>query len=205
MKKERVGYFGGTFDPPHLGHFILAAETQYQLDLDAFWWIITPDPPHKKDRIITPVKHRLEMLQLVVEDFGRFFISEVDLKRDPPHYAADTVEILKKDNPSAELVYIIGEDSLKDLPDWHEPSRFINIVDQLAIIPRPQITTDLDQLERFMPGLSGKTVFITDIMLDISSSVIRRRVREGDPYEHFLTESVAEYIRSNGLYHPLDA
>ena len=121
MKKKRVGYFGGTFDPPHLGHIILAAETLYLLELDTFYWIITPDPPHKTDRIITPVKHRLEMLRLVAEKYRKFLISDIDLQRDPPHYAADTVKILKNGNPSAELVYIIGEDSLRDLPEWHEP------------------------------------------------------------------------------------
>jgi len=202
MKKERVGYFGGTFDPPHLGHIILARETQFHLGLDAFWWILTPDPPHKKSRILTPVKQRLEMINLIVEEYGKFAICDVDLNRDPPHYAADTVEILKKQNPSMELVYIIGEDSLQDLPEWHDPSRFLDIVDQLAIAPRPRIATTMEELEKMLPGISSKVVFIPNVMLEISSSVIRERVRDGNPYEHFLTVSVSDYIRSNDLYCP---
>lgn len=202
MKRERVGYYGGTFDPPHLGHIILAAETQYHLELDTFYWIITPEPPHKKDRIITPVKQRLEMLELVAEEYGTFLISDVDVKRDPPHYAVDTVKILKNDHPSGELVYIIGEDSLRDLPDWHEPNQFISSIDQLAIVPRPHIITDLKEMDRILPGLSEKTVFIPEILLEISSSVIRKRVVNGAPFEHFLTGKVADYIRSNGLYLP---
>jgi nicotinate-nucleotide adenylyltransferase len=200
MKPGRVGYFGGTFDPPHLGHIILAAEANFRLGLDEFRWIITPEPPHKRNRIITPVKNRLEMLQLIVSEYEMFAISEVDLKRDPPHYAADTVEILKADDPSSELVYIIGEDSLKDLPEWYDYSRFLAVIDQLAIAPRPQITTDLDQLERVMPGLIDKTVFIPDVMIDISSSLIRDRIREGAPFQHFLPDCVADYIKKHRLY-----
>ena len=201
MKKNRVGYFGGTFDPPHLGHIILAAEAKYFLGLDEFKWIVTPEPPHKKDRIITPVKYRLDMLKLVAAEMGIFEISEVDIQRDPPHYAVDTVEIIKEKNPSVELVYIIGEDSLKDLPNWHEPDRFISAIDQLAVAPRPGIKTDLDQLDREIPGLSEKTVIIPEIMVEISSSIVRERVREGAPFEHFLIDPVIDYINKNKLYH----
>ena len=202
MSKTRVGYFGGTFDPPHLGHIILAAEAKHYLGLDRFRWIITPEPPHKKDRIITPVHYRLEMLKLVIAKLGMFEICEVDIQRDPPHYAADTVEILKKENPSADLVYIIGEDSLKDLPDWYETNRFLTAIDQLAVATRPEISTDLDQLDQVMPGISEKTIFIPNVMFEISSSVIRNRVREGAPFEHFLIDSVADYIKKNKLYLP---
>lgn len=202
MSKTRVGYFGGTFDPPHLGHIILAAEAKHYLDLDRFKWIITPEPPHKKDRIITPVRYRLEMLKLVTAKLGMFEICEVDLQRDPPHYAADTVDILKKETPSADLVYIIGEDSLKDLPDWYETNRFLTIIDQLAVAPRPAISTDLDQLDQVLPGISEKTIFIPNVMLEISSSVIRNKIREGAPFEHFLIDCVADYIKKNKLYLP---
>jgi len=200
VKNPRVGYFGGTFDPPHLGHIILAVEAKYYLGLDEFKWIVTPEPPHKKGRSITPVKYRLDMLKQVVADQMMFEISEVDIQRVPPHYAADTVEILKNQQPSAELVYIIGEDSLRDLSDWYETSRFISAIDQLAIAPRPEVSVDLDQLERMLPGLSDKIIFIPDVMIDISSSLIRERVREGAPFEHFLIDSVAEYIKMNQLY-----
>ena len=202
MSKTRIGYFGGTFDPPHLGHIILAAEAKQYLGLDKFMWIITPEPPHKKERIITPVHYRLEMLKLIIAKFGMFEICEVDLQRDPPHFAADTVEILKRENPSSDLVYIIGEDSLRDLPDWYETNRFLTTIDQLAVVPRPEISTDLAQLNQAMPGISENTKFIPNVMLEISSSVIRNRVREGAPFEHFLIESVAEYIKTNKLYLP---
>lgn len=200
MKKERVGYFGGTFDPPHFGHIILALESKYQLSLDALWWILTPDPPHKVNRKITPVEKRLEMLSLVVGEIDDCNISDVDLKRSPPHYAADTVEILKGMNPDKDLVYIIGEDSLMDLPDWHDARRFVDTIDQLAVVPRPSISTNLDEMDHTLPGIKTKTVFIPDIMMEISSSVIRARVQAGKPFEHFLPDPVSDYIRSNNLY-----
>ena len=143
-------YFGGTFDPPHLGHIILASEAIYQLGLEQINWIITPDPPHKKGRVITPQEHRLEMLKRVIDRYQGFNISEVDMRRPPPHYAADTVEILKDQDPDHELVYLIGEDSLCDLPDWHQPDRFLSKVDQLAVYSRTGYQADLDQIGMFV-------------------------------------------------------
>jgi len=200
MKNGRIGYFGGTFDPPHLGHVILAMEAYYQLKLDSLQWVVTPDPPHKKNRSITPLKKRLEMLELVMKKYQEFGISQVDLQRDPPHYAADTVEILKKDAPEGGLVYIIGEDSLRDLPDWKDPERFLANIDELAIAPRPNVDTNLEELDRELPGLMKKIVFISEIMLEISSSTIRDRIIHGAPYQHFLMTEIAEYIKTNQIY-----
>lgn len=200
MKNGRIGYFGGTFDPPHLGHVILAIEAYYQLKLDSLQWVITPDPPHKKNRSITPLNKRLEMLNLVMKKYQEFGISQVDLQRDPPHFAADTVEILKNDSPETGLVYIIGEDSLRDLPDWKEPERFLANIDELAIAPRPNVDTNLEDLDRELPGLMKKTVFISEVMLEISSSTVRDRIIQGAPYQHFLMTEIAEYIETNQIY-----
>lgn len=196
----RIGYFGGTFDPPHLGHCILALEALFQLKLDTLQWILTPAPPHKKNRSITPLNHRLEMLKHIVDRYPVIEISQVDLRRDPPHYAADTVEILKRDNPTAKIIYIIGEDSLRDMPDWFEPARFLAAIDQLAVAPRPEVNTDLRELDQVLPGIKDKTVFISGVMLEISSSVIRERINQQAPYEHFLPDEVAAYIKNNSVY-----
>lgn len=198
---QKIGYFGGTFDPPHLGHVILAREALYQLNLDAVMWLITPDPPHKIDREITPLQHRLEMLELVTDRYEEFSISEIDLQRTPPYYAADTAEIIKTQKPGVDLVYIIGEDSLEDLPGWYQPNRLLNTIDLLAVSPRPGFNPDLAALEKELPGLIRKTVFLANVMVEISSSIIRKRVREGNHYDHFLIREVADYIYSNHLYH----
>jgi len=196
----KIGYFGGTFDPPHLGHVILAAEAFYQLELDSLRWILTPSPPHKNNLPITPVEVRLEMLKLVVDEHPGFDISLVDLNRDPPHYAADTVEILRAENPSSKLVYLIGEDSLYDLAGWHAPNRFLANVDQLAVALRPLINTDLADLERSLPGLREKIYYLSDTMLQISSSFIRKRIRNNGPVRHLLDPEVYQYLDENDLY-----
>lgn len=199
---QRIGCFGGTFDPPHLGHEILAREAYYQIGLDAVMWLITPDPPHKTEREITPAKHRLQMLRLVTDRYDEFLISEVDLQRSPPYYAADTAEIIKSRQPGVELVYIIGEDSLEDLPNWYQPDRFLDTIDRLAVAPRPGFNSDLAALEEELPGLKAKTVFLANVMVEISSSLIRKRSNEGNQYDHFLIHEVADYIERNHLYHP---
>lgn len=197
---KRVGYFGGTFDPPHLGHYILAVEALYQLELDALEWILTPAPPHKSDRQITPVEIRLEMLGLILAENPRFAISEVEIGRQPPHYAADTVEIIRASRPDDELIYIIGEDSLRDIPEWYQPQLFISRIDQLAVAPRPGVNTDRTDLDRILPGLAPRLVFLTDVMVEISSSLIRSRIKEGKPFAHFLPQAVADYLARHPVY-----
>lgn len=200
MGKKRVGFYGGTFDPPHLGHEILAQEACYQLGLDSLQWLVTPDPPHKQEAVITPIQQRLEMLDLIVGPIPYFEISRLDLDRQAPHYAADSVELARQMFPDCEIVYLLGEDSLRDLPDWHEPARFLAALDQLAVAPRPGIKADLTELEGRLPGISHKTVFLQGVVLEISSSLIRDRIRKGAPYRHFLDRIVAEYLDLNTLY-----
>jgi nicotinate-nucleotide adenylyltransferase len=200
MKMPRVGYFGGTIDPPHLGHLILASEAAFQLELDRVRWILTPDPPHKNKRPITPVSSRLEMLEKTLEAWPEFEISRVDLDREPPHYAADTVGLLHLENPGEELIYLIGEDSLRDLPEWVEPGRFLTVVDQLAVAPRPHVSVDLIKLENQLPGICRKVKYLADVMIEISSRDIRGRVSSSQPYRHFLPPGVADYIQNYKLY-----
>jgi nicotinate-nucleotide adenylyltransferase len=197
---QRIGYLGGTFDPPHLGHQIVAREALYQLDLDRVMWLITPDPPHKGDQEITPIQFRLEMLHLVIDRYDEFYLSEVDLQRSPPFFAADTVEIITRQQPTIELVYIIGGDSLGDLPGWFEPDRFLAAIDQLAVAPRPGYDPDLAAIDRVVPGIKEKTIFLTEIMMEISSNLIRKRIKQGAAFEHFLIPEVASYIKKNQLY-----
>lgn len=115
----RLGIFGGTFDPPHIGHLILAAEALAQLELDRVLWVLTPNPPHKTRRSLTPVALRYELLRAAFEADPAFVISWVDLDRPPPHYAVDTMRLLRQDHPRDRLVYLMGSDSLDDLPLWH--------------------------------------------------------------------------------------
>ena len=118
---DNVGIFGGTFDPPHLGHLILASEALDQLGLARLLWVLTPMPPHKLDREITPLDHRLAMLNLALADWPQFQLSTIEIDRPGPHFTLDTVRLARAQHPGASMTLLIGGDSLRDLPSWHCP------------------------------------------------------------------------------------
>lgn len=196
----RIGIFGGTFDPPHLGHMILAAEAWDQLQLDRLLFVLTPDPPHKQDQLITSLEFRLQMLEATVIDNPVFEHSRVEIDRSGPHYAVDTVHLLQEEYPEAELIYLMGGDSLIDLPKWHRPQAFLSACTQIGVMDRPQAGFEIDALEGKLPGVREKIRFINAPLLEISSRQIRRRVREGRPYRYYLMSQVTQIIDVNNLY-----
>ena len=196
----RVGVFGGTFDPPHLGHLILAAEALHQLRLDRLLWVLTQDPPHKHGRIIRPWEARFEMVRLEIVDDPSFEISRVDIDRPGPHYAVDTMGILAQQFPGAELFYLIGGDSLRDLPTWHQPRQFLQACAGLGVMRRPGDSINLEALENVLPGISVRVHFITAPLLEISSTDIRERIAGGRPFRYYLPPVVYQYILKTKLY-----
>ncbi len=199
----RLGVFGGTFDPPHVGHLILAAEALYQCRLDRLLWVLTPNPPHKPNQIITPLDIRLEMVQACIADTPEFELSTVDMDRPPPHYAVDTVHLLQKAHPGAEIVYLMGSDSLLNLHTWHRPLDFIRACDTIAVTNRSHEAIDLNAIEARLPGVRNKLQLIISMVLGISSSEIRERVAEGAPIKYYLHSGVSDVIRKRGLYQNL--
>jgi nicotinate-nucleotide adenylyltransferase len=197
---QSIGIFGGTFDPPHLGHLILAAEARAQLGLERLLWVLTPDPPHKQGQSIAPLEQRLEMVRLAIGEDAQFEISDVELNRPGPHYALDTVQLLSAQNPAAKLVYLMGGDSLRDLPTWHRPAEFVAACDLIGVMRRPGAEIDQASLEKSLPGLGAKVRFVEAPLLDIAARDIRRRIAEGRPFRYFLPERVYEYILRNSLY-----
>ena len=200
MSGERLGVFGGTFDPPHLGHLILAAEACSKLGLERLLWVLTPVPPHKLDQRITPLEHRLAMVRLAIQDTPAFELSRVEIDRPGPHYMVDTLGLLAKEHPSAELVLLIGGDSLRDLPTWHRPAELVAACDEIGVIRRPGDSPDLIEVERQVPGTQAKVRFVDAPLLEIASRQIRRRAREKRPFRYYLTPSVYEYILKHDLY-----
>lgn len=197
----RIGVFGGTFDPPHVGHLILASEARDQLKLDRVLWVVTPDPPHKKGRrVISPLHVRLDLVQAAIGPDAGFEISRVEIDRPGPHYSADTVQILKRENPGAELFYLMGGDSLHDLPTWKRPQDFLACLTGIGVMRRPQDFVDLPYLERALPGITFKTHFVDAPLLEISSTSIRERIKQGRHYRYFLPPAVYELIEEKGLY-----
>ncbi len=196
----RIGIFGGTFDPPHLGHLILAAEASAQLRLQRLLWVLTPDPPHKRNQQLTAVHIRLALVQAALKDDASFELCRVDLDRPGPHYTLDTVKLIQQQYPADELFYLIGGDSLHDFPNWYQPEQLLTSVTGLGVMRRPGDQIDLSRLEAALPGIVQKVMFVDAPLLEISSHEIRRRVAAGLPYRYYLLPPVYRCIHENGYY-----
>lgn len=197
----RIGIFGGTFDPPHIGHLILAAEARDQLNLDRVLWVVTPDPPHKKGRRkISPLEMRLDLVSAAIAGDAGFEISRVEIDRQGPHYSADTVKILAGQYPGADLFYLMGGDSLHDLPSWMRPEAFLACLSGIGVMRRPQDFVDLPWLERALPGITAKIHFVDAPLLEVSSTSIRERIARGRHYRYFLPAAVFERVKESSLY-----
>jgi nicotinate-nucleotide adenylyltransferase len=204
MTHERIGIFGGTFDPPHVGHLILASEAQTQLELDHLLWILTPEPPHKLDQDITPLEDRLAMVQLAIADNPAFELSRIEIDRPGPHYTVDTIKLVAEQNPGADIVPIIGGDSLRDLPKWHEPQQIVYACHWIGVMRRPNDKSNLEELERELPGISSKVHYVDAPLLQIASHEIRNRIAAGRSVRYYLVPSVYEYIEEHHLYQSVE-
>ncbi len=202
MSRIKIGLFGGTFDPPHIGHLILASEAIHQLGLSRLLWMLAPDPPHKLDQSITPLPHRLEMLKRAIAGNESFEISYLEIERPGPHYTVDTVRILSELEPDADIVLLLGGDSLRDLPTWRLPAELVAEVSKIGVMRRPGDPFDLSALEEKIPGLTEKVVFIDAPLQDLASREIRRRIANGGVYRCYVLPTVSEYIEENNLYSP---
>jgi len=203
MGKKRIGIFGGTFDPPHVGHQILAMEASEQLDLEQVLWVLSPDPPHKIGKIITQIDLRILMVTVAIDENYRFKLSSVDIDRPGPHYVLDTIELLQKQYPSHELVFLMGGDSLHDLPQWHKSKEFIDACDKFGVMRRPGEILDLCELKQSLPGIEDKIEFIDAPLLEISSNQIRQLVFTKKPYRYYLPFEVYKIINEMCLYQEL--
>ena len=198
--KERLGIFGGTFDPPHVGHLILAMEAYDQLELDKVLWVLAPNPPHKLGKRISSTEVRIEMVQAAIDGDSMFELSRVDIDRPGPHYVLDTMRILREQRPNAELVFLMGGDSLHDLPIWYKPAEFIQACDSLGVMHRPGEVISLSVLEERYMGISEKVEFIEAPLLEISSNQIRALVYKRQPFRYYLPFDVYQIIKNNELY-----
>jgi nicotinate-nucleotide adenylyltransferase len=196
----RIGIFGGTFDPPHVGHLILAMEAGDQLSLDRVLWVLTPEPPHKLDQPISLITQRLEMVATLIKGDPKFELSRVDIDRPGPYYALDTVRLLSKQFPQDTCYYLIGGDSLHDLPTWHLPEEFVATCDGLGVLRRPHDAVDMDEVEKAIPGITRKVHFLSSPQIEISAADIRSRIKKGRPFQYFLTPLVYEIISQRGYY-----
>jgi nicotinate-nucleotide adenylyltransferase len=196
---ERIGLFGGTFDPPHIGHLILASVIAGSLKLDTVWFVPVADPPHKKHRMISSVVHRLAMLELALADNPLMRISRIDIDRPGPHYTADMVALASQQAQDSALFFLMGSDSLRDLPSWHNPQQLLEVC-HLAVLRRPGVALSMSKLYRILPALEHRMVFVDGPGIDLASSSIARCVRDGHSIQYLVPESVRTYIIEQELY-----
>jgi len=182
-ERRRVGLLGGTFDPIHYGHLVIAEEVRAILDLAAMIFIPAGQPPHKTQRATTPARHRLAMLELALASNPHFSISLVEMDRPGPSYLVDTLRILRTQlGMNVELSFVIGWDSLEELHTWYDPVGILAQLDSLVAVARPGYNEALDEdkynslLEARLPGISQRLLIVQAPLLDISSTDLRQRV-----------------------------
>jgi nicotinate-nucleotide adenylyltransferase len=196
----RIGFLGGTFNPPHLGHLVCAQEAYVQLELDRVLVVPARVPPHKPVDDEPGVEHRLELCRLAIAGDRRFAICELEASRPGPSYTVDTLEELhtQKDRHS-ELFLVVGADVAVGFPGWKEPRRILSLA-HLAVAERPG--TDRREVERALEPLSGggRVRFFEMPEIGISSTMLRDRVRAGYSTRYLMPERVRDYIDRHGLY-----
>ena len=192
---------GGTFDPVHLGHIMVAEEVRESLELTEIILVPAGQPLLKPARPITPAEHRLQMLRLAIADRSHFRVSAMEIERPGPSYTVDTIAVLRSQSGiEDEHFFILGWDILVQLPEWREPRRLIKMC-CLVAVPRPHCQRpDLKALEASIPGISKRVVLLEKPLIDISASAIRERAARGLSLRHLVPSPVAEYIRQHKLY-----
>lgn len=196
---KRLGLLGGTFDPPHHGHVRLAQAALAQLQLDQVLWLVTADPPHKQGNPISPVTQRVALVNAAIAGEPAFQLSRIDVDRPGPHWSADTVRLLSAQFLGVALVFLLGGDSLRDLPKWQRPRELLHYC-TLGVLRRPGDAIDLPALEAQLPGLSAKVEFIEAPPLDIASNELRRRLQAGEDVADFMPAAVWQLIQQEGWY-----
>ncbi|MBS4209041.1 nicotinate-nucleotide adenylyltransferase [Bacillus sp. FJAT-50079] len=187
--KKNIGILGGTFDPPHLGHLIIANEVMHKLQLDEIHFMPNQEPPHKERVSGTTAKERVAMLERAIAGNDQFFIETLELNRTGPSYTIDTIKILQEMHPNHQYHFIIGADMVEYLPNWYGIDELIHMIDFIGVR---------------RPGYAMKSAYsVTEVsipQIDISSTVIRSRLKHGDSVKYLLPDRVIEYIKESGLY-----
>lgn len=197
----KIGILGGTFDPVHLGHLIIAEEALSSLGLDRVIFVPAGEPWMKAGTPISPGPDRLAMVHAAVTGHPAFHVSPIELDRSGPSYTVETLEALQADyGPQTEYFFIIGSDALKDFGQWRNPGRVLELC-TLAVVGRPaQETVDLSLLERTMPGIIKRVIDVDGVAISVSATHIRGRVAQGRSIRYLVPPLVERYIREHGLY-----
>ena len=203
VKDNRIGVFGGTFDPVHIGHLIIAEILKYELQLESVLFLPAGRPPHKPEQELAADHHRLAMLEIALADAPGYTISTIDLDRPGSSYTATSLEILKSQLPAGtELYFLMGQDSLRDFPRWRDPDRIARLA-RLGVALRPGVQVSVEEVNRAVPETEGRIQLVSVPLIGISSRDLRWRIRNHMPFRFQVPYGVAHYIDAHGLY--LDA
>ncbi len=196
-----IGVLGGTFDPIHLGHLIIAEQARLKLDLSKVLFVPAGQPWLKSDRDITPAHHRVEMVRLAIEGKPYFELCTIEVERSGPSYSIDTLTTLSQQIGEGDSIFfLLGWDSLAELPRWKEPERLVQMC-RLVAVTRPGFARpDLEAMEALVPGVSKSVLWLDIPPVDISSSEIRERVARSLPIRDMVPLGVANYIEEHQLY-----
>lgn len=196
-----IGVLGGTFDPIHVGHLLVAEEARAKLELAEVLFVPAGEPWLKANNAISPAKDRVEMVRLAIAGKPYFKLSTMEIERAGPTYTVDTIaELGAQLGAGDELFFILGWDNLNQLPRWREPSRLIRLC-RLVVVPRVDSPTpDLGSLEAAIPGLSRRVIRLDEPRIDVNASEIRRMVSRGLSIHQLVPEVVERYIKEHRLY-----
>ena len=196
-----IGVLGGTFDPIHNGHIIVAEVTRFWLNFDEVLFVPAGQPWLKEGSSILAAEHRVQMVHLAIANEPCFKLSTVEIDRAGPSYTVDTIAELQAQVGSGdELFFILGWDSLAKLPQWREPSRLIKMCHLVAVSRPGYPCPALNSLEAVIPGLSQRLILLDKPEVDIDATEIRKRVAQGLSIRHLVPEPVDGYIRQHKLY-----
>jgi nicotinate-nucleotide adenylyltransferase len=195
----RLGLLGGTFNPPHIAHLVCAQEAWEQLSLDRVLFVPVFEPPHKEVEADPGVEHRIELCRRAVGADPRFDVSRIEADVPGRSYTVDTLRRLNESSPEDDLTFIVGGDMAQALPTWHEPEAVLSLA-TLGVAEREGVRRN-DITERLSCLAGADRIRFFDMpRLDISSSMIRRRIALGRPIRYLVPEGVASYIAEEGLY-----
>ncbi len=197
----RVGILGGTFDPPHIAHLIIAELARVRLELDKVIFIPAGEPWMKSARIVTSADGRVEMVSLAISSNPAFSLSLIEVNRTGPTYTIDTIEQLSGEvGYDVGLFLLLGWDSAAELPSWKAPDRITKMA-RIVVFPRPGFTKpEPEDLEKAMPGIAERMVYMDEPYLGISSTCIRQRIREGKSVRYLVPDKVWQYIDEHNQY-----
>jgi nicotinate-nucleotide adenylyltransferase len=195
----RVGILGGAFNPPHLGHLVCAQEALVQLELDSVVFVPVGEAPHRTLDDDPGPEARLEMVELAIADDNRFTTSRIEMDREGPSYTSDTLEQMRTESPDDELFLILGGDQAAALASWHEPEKVLERA-TLAVFERMSWSRNAIVIKIGRLAGARDVRYLDMPLIQVSSSAIRRRVREGVPIRYMVSDKVVEYIATNELY-----